>query len=71
MVGGHCKDQIDRLAPDRINDQTVIRKGEPEQRHHAACGAVVQRVFSHDVWHIAEVNEALGMNGLPQIDLWN
>jgi uncharacterized damage-inducible protein DinB len=34
-------------------------------------GAIVQRVFSHDVWHIAEVNEALGANGLPQIDLWN
>jgi hypothetical protein len=34
-------------------------------------GAVLQRVFSHDVWHTAELNEALGIAGLPRIDLWN
>jgi uncharacterized damage-inducible protein DinB len=34
-------------------------------------GSVIQRVFSHDVWHAAEVNEALGNAGLPQIDLWD
>jgi hypothetical protein len=34
-------------------------------------GWVVQRVFSHDVSHIAELNEALGNAGLAQVDLWN
>jgi DinB superfamily len=34
-------------------------------------GAVVQRVFGHDVSHITELNEALGAAALPQIDLWN
>ncbi|HET9613343.1 MAG TPA: DinB family protein [Candidatus Limnocylindrales bacterium] len=34
-------------------------------------GAVIQRVFSHDVYHVAEVNEALGRAGLRQIDLWD
>lgn len=33
-------------------------------------GAVLQRVFSHDVYHTAELNEALGIAGLPQVDLW-
>jgi hypothetical protein len=33
-------------------------------------GSVIQRVFSHDVWHMAEVNETLAREGLPQIDLW-
>ncbi len=33
-------------------------------------GWALQRVFAHDVWHTAEVNEALGRAGLPQIDLW-
>jgi predicted alpha/beta-fold hydrolase len=33
-------------------------------------GAVIQRVFAHDVYHTAELNEALGRAGLPQIDLW-
>ena len=33
-------------------------------------GSVIQRVFAHDVYHSAELNEALGRAGLPQIDLW-
>ena len=33
-------------------------------------GAVIQRVFSDDVYHIAEPNETLGVHGLPQVDLW-
>jgi len=33
-------------------------------------GWVVQRVFSHDVYHCAELNEALGNAGLHQIDLF-
>ena len=34
-------------------------------------GWVIQRVFSHDVYHCAELNETLGNAGLPQIDLWD
>jgi hypothetical protein len=33
--------------------------------------AVIQRVFSHDVYHTAELNETLGHAGFPQIDLWD
>jgi hypothetical protein len=33
-------------------------------------GWVIERVFSHDVYHTAELNEALGIAGLPQVDLW-
>jgi hypothetical protein len=32
---------------------------------------VIQRVFSHDVYHCAELNDALGRHGLPQVDLWD
>jgi hypothetical protein len=34
-------------------------------------GFVLERVFSHDVWHAAEINEALGRAGLAQIDIWS
>ena len=34
-------------------------------------GWALQRVFAHDVTHIAELNETLGTAGLPQIDLWS
>ncbi len=33
-------------------------------------GWVVQRVFTHDIHHAAELNETLGIAGLPQIDLF-
>lgn len=34
-------------------------------------GSVIQRVFAHDISHAAEVNEALGRAGVPQIDFWD
>ena len=34
-------------------------------------GAVIQRVFSHDVAHVAELNEVLGEAGLPLVNLWD
>ena len=33
-------------------------------------GWVIQRVFSHDIYHTAELNDALSRAGLPQVDLW-
>jgi hypothetical protein len=34
-------------------------------------GSAIQRVFAHDLWHCAEVNETLARQGLRQIDLWD
>ena len=33
-------------------------------------GFVIQRVFSHDVSHISELNDALAGAGLAQVDIW-
>ena len=49
----------------------VLRRPEWDDSWVHTRGSVIQRVFSHDVWHTAEVNEGLGNAGLPQIDLWN
>jgi uncharacterized damage-inducible protein DinB len=49
----------------------VIRQPEWDASWVHTRGSVIQRVFSHDVWHTAEVNEALGNAELPQIDLWD
>jgi len=48
-----------------------IRRPEWDASWVHTRGSVIQRVFSHDVWHTAEANEALGNAGLPQIDLWD
>lgn len=60
-----------------LNSWTVDTLGEelrspPEwndSRVHTRA-FVIQRVFSHDVYHCAELNEMLGRLGLPQVDLW-
>ena len=48
-----------------------IRRPEWDASWVHTRGSVIQRVFSHDIWHTAEVNEALGNARLPQIDLWD
>ena len=47
-----------------------IRRTEWDETCAHTRGWVIQRVFSHDVYHIAELNEALSAGGLSQVDLW-
>jgi uncharacterized damage-inducible protein DinB len=51
-------------------DETLRRPEWDDSWVHTR-GAVIQRVFSHDVYHCAELNETLGRAGLSQIDLWD
>ena len=48
----------------------VLRRPEWDDSWVHTRGAVIQRVFSHDIYHCAELNEQLGIAGLPQVDLW-
>jgi hypothetical protein len=59
---------LDRWTLPMLNE--VLRRPDWDATWVHTRGAVIQRVFSHDVYHCAEVNEALGRAGLPQIDLW-
>ena len=34
-------------------------------------GALLQRTFAHDVWHMAELNEAFTAAGLPPLQPWD
>ena len=49
----------------------VIRHPEWGGDREHTRGFTLQRSFAHDIWHIAELNEALGRAGLKQIDLWD
>lgn len=49
----------------------VLRRPEWDASWVHTRGAVIQRAFSHDVYHCADVNGVLGLHGLPQIDLWD
>ncbi|MEX0984916.1 MAG: DinB family protein [Actinomycetota bacterium] len=60
---------LDRWTLDMLDEE--IRRPEWGEDWVHTRGSVIQRVFTHDVWHSAELNETLGAAGLPQIDLWD
>jgi uncharacterized damage-inducible protein DinB len=59
---------LDRWTIDMLDD--VITHPEWDDGRTHTRGWVIQRVFSHDVYHCAELNETLSASGQPQIDLW-
>jgi uncharacterized damage-inducible protein DinB len=62
------EDCLDRWTLELLAEE-VRRRWDDDERVHPR-GWALQRVFAHDVHHCAEVNEALGSAGLPQIDIW-
>jgi uncharacterized damage-inducible protein DinB len=50
-------------------DATVQRPfGDTVQTH--TRGSILQRLLTHEAWHCGELSQTLGINRLPQIDLW-
>jgi uncharacterized damage-inducible protein DinB len=60
---------LDGWTLDMLDEE--LRRPEWDDSWVHTRGAVLQRVFSHDVYHVAELNETLRIAGLPQIDLWD
>jgi uncharacterized damage-inducible protein DinB len=60
---------LDRWTVDMLTEEIHREDYGPDWVH--TRGWVIQRVFSHDVYHCAELNEALGAAGLPRVDLWD
>lgn len=48
----------------------VVSHSEWQHPQSHTRGWTLERVFAHDVWHIAELNEALSRAGLPTVDIW-
>ncbi len=59
---------LDRWTLDMLAEE--LRRPEWDASWVHTRGSVIQRVFSHDIYHIAQLNDALGNAGLPQVDLW-
>jgi hypothetical protein len=60
---------LDRWTAEALTEE--LRRPEWHDARVHTRGWVIQRVFSHDVYHCAELNETLGAAALPQIDLWS
>lgn len=61
-------DVLDRWTLATLGEEIRREDFGPDWVH--TRGAVIQRVFTHDVYHCAEVNETLGRAGLTQVDPW-
>lgn len=60
---------LDGWTPAMLDEEIRRTFGDQVWAHRR--GWVIGRVFAHDVWHAAELNEALGAAGLPQLDPWD
>jgi uncharacterized damage-inducible protein DinB len=59
---------LDQWTPAML-DETVERVyGDQRQVHSRA--SIVQRLLTHEAYHCGELSQTLGIQGLPQIDLW-
>jgi hypothetical protein len=59
---------LDTWTPEMLGEEIRRDFGGDPWIH--TRGFVIQRVFAHDVWHMAELNEALTKAGLGSIDPW-
>jgi len=60
---------LDTWTLDMLDE--VLRRPEWDETWVHTRGSVLQRVFSHDVWHAAELSGILGAHSLAQVDLWD
>jgi uncharacterized damage-inducible protein DinB len=59
---------LDRWSPEMLDEELSRPEWDGSWVH--TRGWVIQRVFSHDIYHCAELNEALSAAGWSQVDLW-
>jgi uncharacterized damage-inducible protein DinB len=59
---------LDRWTPDVLWTTVVRQLGAERQVHSRA--SILQRLLTHEAYHCGELSQTLGIEGLPQIDLW-
>jgi DinB family protein len=63
------EDRLDSWTFDSLQDE--IRRPEWGPDWVYTRGGILQRVFAHDVYHGAELNEMLARAGLPEMRFWD
>jgi uncharacterized damage-inducible protein DinB len=59
---------LDRWTMDMLTEEIERSFGDTVQVHSRS--SILQRMLTHDAWHAGELSQTLGINGLPQPDLW-
>jgi uncharacterized damage-inducible protein DinB len=60
---------LDRWTVGMLGEE--IRRAFGDEQWVHTRGAVIQRVYAHDIYHCAELNEVLSRAGLTQVELWD
>jgi hypothetical protein len=63
--------QVRQTAYKSVTGLPLLHRTFGDEEWVHTRGSVIQRVFIHDPYHCGELNETLGIVGLPQIDLWD
>jgi hypothetical protein len=59
---------LDAWTVEMLADVFERPSGASVQRH--TRGSIMQRLLTHEAYHCGELSQTLGIEGLPQIDLW-
>jgi uncharacterized damage-inducible protein DinB len=59
---------LDAWTPEMLGEDVERWYGDDRQIH--TRGSILQRLLTHDAYHCGELSQTLGIEGLPQIDLW-
>jgi uncharacterized damage-inducible protein DinB len=59
---------LDRWTPEMLPEE-IQRDYDGTVQVHTRS-SILQRLLTHEAWHCGELSQTLGINGLPQIDLW-
>jgi uncharacterized damage-inducible protein DinB len=59
---------LDRWTPDSLGDTVVRMYRDQRQLHDRA--SVLQRMLTHEAYHVGEISQTLGQHGLEEIYIW-
>jgi uncharacterized damage-inducible protein DinB len=59
---------LDRWTPEMLGEEFERFFGEERQLHSRT--SVLQRLLTHDAYHVGELSQTLGINHLPEIYIW-
>jgi uncharacterized damage-inducible protein DinB len=59
---------LERWTPAMLQDEFRREVDGKIQLHSRQ--SVIMRLLTHDAYHAGEISQALGMHGLPEVDLW-
>lgn len=59
---------LERWLPETLDEVITVKSSDGPRIHTRQ--SVIMRLISHDAYHCGEISQTLGVNGLPEIDLW-